>query len=47
MSPETRLFYLRIALIVIGLTFIFGVYPMTFFGPLAGLGAPSTTRTIC
>jgi lipoprotein signal peptidase len=33
MSLETRLFYLRIALIVTGLTFIFGVYPMIFFWP--------------
>jgi hypothetical protein len=34
MSDENRLFLLRIALIVIGLTFIFGIYPLTIVWPL-------------
>jgi hypothetical protein len=33
MSDENRLFYLRIALIVIGLTFIFGIYPLSILWP--------------
>jgi hypothetical protein len=33
MSLETRLFYLRIALVVFGLTFMFGIYPLTFLWP--------------
>ena len=33
MSPAARLLYLRIALIVVGLTFIFGVYPLTAIWP--------------
>jgi hypothetical protein len=33
MSAATRLFYLRIALIVIGLTFIFGIYPLGIVWP--------------
>ena len=36
MSDANRLLLLRIALIVIGLTFIFGIY--TLCGPRAGLG---------
>lgn len=33
MSEADRLFYLRIALIVFGLTFILGVYPLTILWP--------------
>jgi hypothetical protein len=33
MSAASRLLYLRIALIVIGLTFIFGVYPLSIVWP--------------
>jgi DNA-binding helix-hairpin-helix protein with protein kinase domain len=33
MSGANRLFYLRIALIVIGLTFIFGIYPLSIVWP--------------
>lgn len=33
MSTATRLFYLRIALIVIGLVFIFGIYPLGIVWP--------------
>jgi hypothetical protein len=33
MSPASRLLYLRIALIVIGLTFIFGIYPLSIVWP--------------
>lgn len=33
MSPTTRVLYLRIALIVFGLVFIFGVYPLTVVWP--------------
>jgi hypothetical protein len=33
MSAAGRLFYLRIALIVIGLTFIFGIYPLGIVWP--------------
>ena len=33
MSATGRVLYLRIALIVIGLTFIFGVYPLTIVWP--------------
>ena len=33
MSPTTRLLYLRVALIVFGLVFIFGVYPLTVVWP--------------
>ena len=33
MSDETRLYYLRIALIVFGLIFVFAVYPLTRFWP--------------
>jgi hypothetical protein len=33
MSDETRLFYLRIALIVFGLIFIFGIYPLGILWP--------------
>ena len=33
MSAASRLFYLRIALIVIGLTFIFGIYPLGIVWP--------------
>ena len=33
MSDANRLFYLRIALIVIGLTFIFGIYPLSIVWP--------------
>ena len=33
MSDETRLFYLRVALIVFGLIFIFGIYPLGIIWP--------------
>jgi len=33
MSDANRLPYLRIALIVVGLTFIFGIYPLTILWP--------------
>ena len=33
MSDETRLFYLRIALIVVGLIFIFAIYPLGIVWP--------------
>ena len=33
MSDETRLYYLRIALIVFGLIFVFAVYPLTRVWP--------------
>ena len=33
MSVETRVKYLRIALIVFGLVFIFGIYPLTILWP--------------
>jgi hypothetical protein len=33
MSDANRLFYLRIALIVVGLTFIFGIYPLSIVWP--------------
>ena len=33
MSDANRLFYLRVALIVIGLTFIFGIYPLSIVWP--------------
>src|SRR5712675_1601505 len=33
MSDANRLFYLRIALIVFGLTFIFGIYPLSIVWP--------------
>jgi hypothetical protein len=33
MSDANRLLYLRIALIVFGLTFIFGIYPLGIFWP--------------
>jgi hypothetical protein len=33
MSDANRLFYLRVALIVIGLTFIFGIYPLSIIWP--------------
>lgn len=33
MSDETRLLYLRIALVVVGLTFIFGIYPLGLVWP--------------
>lgn len=33
MSEENRLFFLRIALIVVGLTFIFGIYPLSIVWP--------------
>jgi hypothetical protein len=33
MSAASRLLYLRIALIVIGLTFIFGIYPVSIVWP--------------
>jgi len=33
MSDAHRLFYLRIALIVFGLTFIFGIYPLSIVWP--------------
>jgi hypothetical protein len=33
MLAASRLFYLRIALIVIGLTFIFGIYPLSIVWP--------------
>jgi hypothetical protein len=33
MSAANRLLYLRIALIVIGLTFIFGIYPLSIVWP--------------
>ncbi len=33
MSDANRLIYLRIALIVVGLTFIFGIYPLTIVWP--------------
>jgi hypothetical protein len=33
MSDETRLFHLRIALIVFGLIFIFGIYPLGILWP--------------
>jgi len=33
MSDETRLYYLRIALIAFGLIFVFGVYPLTMVWP--------------
>jgi hypothetical protein len=39
MSDETRLYWLRIALIVFGLTAAFGIYPLVRFGRRAGPGA--------
>jgi hypothetical protein len=33
MSDETRLYWLRIALIVFGLTAMFGIYPLTLLWP--------------
>jgi hypothetical protein len=33
MSDESRLLFLRIALIAVGLTFIFGIYPLTIAWP--------------
>jgi hypothetical protein len=33
MSAVSRLLYLRIALIVIGLTFVFGIYPLSIIWP--------------
>ena len=33
MSAASRPHYLRIALIVIGLTFVFGIYPLSIFWP--------------
>jgi uncharacterized protein DUF6632 len=33
MSDANRRFYLRIALIVVGLTFIFGIYPLSIVWP--------------
>jgi hypothetical protein len=33
MSVETRLFYLRIALVAVGLIFIFGIYPLGIVWP--------------
>jgi hypothetical protein len=33
MSDANRLFYLRIALIVVGLIFIFGIYPLSIVWP--------------
>lgn len=33
MSYENRLFFLRVALIIIGLTFIFGIYPLGIVWP--------------
>ncbi len=33
MSDETRLYWLRIALIVFGLTAVFGIYPLTLLWP--------------
>jgi hypothetical protein len=33
MSAASRLLYLRVALIVIGLTFIFGIYPLSIVWP--------------
>ena len=45
MSDETRLYYLRIALIVFGLIFVFGVYPPPWSGRRAGRGE-WVTRTI-
>ena len=33
MSDAHRLFYLRIALIIFGLTFIFGIYPLSIVWP--------------
>ena len=33
MSAASRLLYLRIALIIIGLTFIFGIYPLSIIWP--------------
>jgi uncharacterized protein DUF6632 len=33
MSDETRLYWLRIALIVVGLIFVFGVYPLVLVWP--------------
>jgi hypothetical protein len=33
MSAETRLFYLRIALVVFGLTFILAIYPLSMVWP--------------
>ena len=38
MSDANRLLFLRIALIVIGLTFIFGIYTLGILWPWAGLG---------
>jgi hypothetical protein len=33
MSDESRLFFLRIALVIVGLIFIFGVYPLSVVWP--------------
>ncbi|WP_298252797.1 DUF6632 domain-containing protein [Bradyrhizobium sp.] len=33
MSNDTQIFYLRIALIVVGLIFILGIYPLTILWP--------------
>jgi len=45
MSDANRLLYLRIALIVFGLTFIFGVYPLSIVWP-SGWTGDKDTHTI-
>ena len=45
MSDETRLFYLRIALIVVGLIFIFAIYPLGIVWPRVGPGGQDTRIT--
>ena len=45
MSDANRRFFLRIALVVFGLTFIFGIYGGVSSGRPAGLGGKDT-RTI-
>jgi len=43
MSDANRLFFLRIALIAVGLIFTFGIYPLSVVWPS---GCDTNTRTI-
>lgn len=40
MEMETRLRYLRIALVVVGLIFVFGIYPLTLVWPEGWMWEP-------
>jgi hypothetical protein len=46
MTEPDRIKYLRVALLVVGMIFTFGLWPLRLSGNLAGRGIPEVVRSI-